>query len=306
LQRAARRAWGIIPQMGFWIDTHCHLDASEFDADGDSMRQEARRAGVACCVVPAIGVCNFDAVTGWAQRHGDAYALGIHPLFTGKAGDDDLALLEARLQTCRDDPRLVAIGEIGLDYFVPDLDDDRQQHFFREQLRLARRFDLPVLLHVRRSVDKVLKHLRDVGGSGAGRHQWRGIAHAFNGSQQQAEAFIGLGLKLGVGGTATFDRARQVRRVIEAVPLQALVMETDSPDIPPHWIYRDAEQRADGSPQGRNTPVELPAIGAVVAGLRGVTPDELARATTENAFDAMPRLRAWAETSTSIGDTSAP
>ena len=95
------------------------------------MRLAARQKGVACCVVPAIGVCNFDAVAGWAERHGDAYALGIHPLFTGRAGDDDLALLEARLEKSRDDPRLVAIGEIGLDYFVTDLDDERQQHFFR-------------------------------------------------------------------------------------------------------------------------------------------------------------------------------
>lgn len=290
--------------MSFWIDTHCHLDASEFAADGDAMRRAARQAGVGCCVVPAIGVFNFDAVAGWAERHGDAYALGIHPLFTGQAGDGDLALLEARLERQRDDPRLVAIGEIGLDYFVPGLDDARQQHFFREQLRLARRFDLPVLLHVRRSVDKVLKHLREVAGSGAGRHQWRGIAHAFNGSLQQAESFIGLGLKLGVGGTATFDRARQVRRVVETVPLEALVMETDAPDIPPHWLYRDAGQRADGSPQGRNSPAELPAIGAVVAGLRGISSDQMARATTENAFDAMPRLRTLADTS--IGDTSAP
>ncbi|MCZ2498366.1 TatD family deoxyribonuclease [Xylophilus sp. Kf1] len=290
--------------MSLWIDTHCHLDASEFDADAETMRGAARQAGVACCVVPAIGTCNFDAVAAWAGRHGDAYALGIHPLFTGRAGDGDLAALEARLAACRDDPRLVAIGEIGLDYFVPDLDDTRQQHFFREQLRLARRFDLPVLLHVRRSVDRVLRHLREVGGSGAGRHRWRGIAHAFNGSQQQAETFIDLGLKLGVGGTATFDRARQVRRVVQAVPLQALVMETDAPDIPPHWLYRDAAQRADGSPQGRNSPAELPVIGAVVAGLRGIAVDELARATTLNAFDAMPRLRGLV--APPIGDTPAP
>ncbi|QHI98088.1 TatD family deoxyribonuclease [Xylophilus rhododendri] len=279
--------------MERWIDTHCHLDAAEFGADGDTMRQSARQRGVACCVVPAIGAVNFDAVQGWAQRHGDTYALGIHPLFTGSAGDDDLALLAARLEQSREDPQLVAIGEIGLDYFVPDLDDSRQQHFFREQLKLARRFDLPVLLHTRRSVDRVLRHLREVGGSGAGRHRWRGIAHAFNGSQQQADTFIALGFKLGVGGTATFDRAQQVRRVVQAVPLEAIVMETDAPDIPPHWLYRDAAQRADGSPQARNSPVELPAIGAAVAELRGLTPQALAEASSANAWDAMPRLASW-------------
>jgi TatD DNase family protein len=290
--------------MHLWIDTHCHLDASEFDADGPAMRQAARAAGVAFCVVPAIGVVNFGAVSAWAGRHGDAYALGIHPLFTGRAADEDLATLETQLEARRDDPRLVAIGEIGLDYFDPGLDDARQQRFFREQLRLARRFDLPVLLHVRRSVDRVLKHLREAGGTGAGRYQWRGIAHAFNGSQQQAEAFVGLGLKLGIGGTATFERAHQVRRVVRAVPLSALVMETDAPDIPPHWLYRDAGQRADGSPQARNSPVELPAIGAVVASLRGISVEALARATTENAFEAMPRLRGLA--AAGFGDTPAP
>lgn len=291
--------------MRCWIDTHCHLDAPEFAADGDAMRALARERGVACCVVPAVGVFNFDAVSGWAGRHGDSYALGIHPLCTGTAGDDDLQALEARLETSRDDPRLVAIGEIGLDYFVPDLDDRRQQHFFREQLRLARRFDLPVLLHVRRSVDRVLKHLREVGGSGAGRHAWRGIAHAFNGSQQQADTFIGLGFKLGVGGTATFDRARQVQRVVQAVPLSALVMETDAPDIPPHWLYRNAEDRADGSPQARNSPVELPAIGAAVAALRGITPEALAEASTANAWQAMPRLQALMQ-APAFGDTPRP
>ncbi|WPB56049.1 TatD family hydrolase [Xylophilus sp. GOD-11R] len=279
--------------MNRWIDTHCHLDAPEFDADSADMRQKARARGVACCVVPAVGVFNFDAVSGWAERHGDTYALGIHPLCTGTAADDDLARLAQRLERSQDDPRLVAMGEIGLDYFVPDLDDQRQQHFFREQLRLARRFDLPVLLHTRRSVDRVLRHLREVGGSGAGRHQWRGIAHAFNGSQQQADAFIGLGFKLGVGGTSTFDRARQVQRIVQAAPLESLVMETDAPDIPPHWLYRDAQQRADGSPQARNSPVELPAIGAAVAALRDMPAELLARTTTENACDAMPRLRRW-------------
>jgi len=287
--------------MSAWIDTHCHLDAAEFAADGSAMRAAARAGGVACCVVPAIGTCNFDAVAGWAARHGDAYALGIHPLFTGQAGDGDLAVLAERLERSRDDPRLVAIGEIGLDYFVPGLDDARQQHFFREQLRLARRFDLPVLLHTRRSVDRVLRHLREVGGSGAGRHRWRGIAHAFNGSRQQADSFIALGFKLGVGGTSTYERALQVRRVVEAVPLDALVMETDAPDIPPHWLYRSAEARADGSPQARNSPVELPAIGAVVAGLRGLPPEALAEATTANAWEAMPRLRSWMQAAASGG-----
>ncbi len=276
--------------MTAWIDTHCHLDAPEFQPDGHAMRAEAAARGVAHCVVPAVAVHNFDAVCQWAADHDDSYALGIHPLCTGLAHDDDLLLLEARLERHADDPRLVALGEIGLDYFVPGLDDARQQHFFRAQLRLARRFGLPVLLHTRRAVDRVLRHLREQGGSGAGRHPWRGIAHAFNGSAQQAQAFIDLGFKLGFGGTATFGRARQVQRLAAELPLSALVMETDAPDIPPEWLYRSAEERADGGPQARNSPVELPAIGAAVAALRGMAPEALAAATTRNALEALPRI----------------
>ena len=141
---------------------------------------------------------------------------------------------------------------------------------------------------MRRSADKVLKGLRDLGGRGS--YQWRGIAHAFNGSDQQAHAFIELGLKLGFGGAVTFDRALQLRRLAASLPLDALVMETDSPDIPPHWLYRTAQQRGDGLPQGRNEPAELPRIGAVVAGLRGLAPVQLAEATTRNALAALPRL----------------
>src|SRR5690349_20682428 len=136
-----------------WIDTHCHLDAGEFAADRAAVRQRARAAGVLHCVLPAVQPANFDAVRELAHRHGDAYALGIHPLCTGEARDEDLLVLDRALAEARDDPRLVAVGEIGLDYFVPGLDAARQAHFYREQLRIARRHGLPVLLHVRRSAD---------------------------------------------------------------------------------------------------------------------------------------------------------
>ncbi|HEY8359680.1 MAG TPA: TatD family hydrolase, partial [Ramlibacter sp.] len=138
-----------------WIDTHCHLDAAEFDADRDAVRERARRAGVVHCVVPAVAASNFDTVRVLAHRHGDSYALGIHPLCTGDAADSDLALLDQALAAQRDDPRLVAVGEIGLDFFVPGLDAQRQAWFYREQLALARRHGLPVLLHVRRSADQL-------------------------------------------------------------------------------------------------------------------------------------------------------
>ena len=273
--------------MTAWVDTHCHLDAPEFRSDTPAVRARAATNNVALCVIPAVGAFNFDAARELAHQTGDAYALGTHPLYTPQAADADVALLDAALTAHRDDPRLVAVGEIGLDYFVPGLDGPRQEFFYREQLRLARRHGLPVILHVRRSADQLLKHLRQIGPDG-----WQGIAHAFNGSTQQAQAFIGLGFKLGFGGAVTFDRALQLRRLASTLPLSAIVLETDAPDIPPHWLYRTAEQRAGGLPQGRNEPGELPRIGAVVACLRGMAVDELREATTRNAVAALPKLAA--------------
>ena len=267
-----------------WIDTHSHLDANEFAADVQQVRARARSGGVAHLVIPAIAVHNFGAVRGLAHQHGDSYALGIHPLCSPGAGEADLHALERALEAGRDDPALVAVGEIGLDYFVPELDSAHQEALLRAQLRLARRFDLPVLLHVRRSVDRVLKALREVPVQG-------GIAHAFNGSAQQARQFIDLGFKLGLGGTLTFDRALQVRRVAQTVDAGAIVLETDAPDIPPHWLYRTADERAAGLAQGRNEPGELPRIAQVLAELRGETPEALAAQTCRNACEALPRLK---------------
>ena len=269
--------------MPFFVDTHCHLDAAEFAADRDTVRAQAAAVGVAHCVIPAVERANWDAVRQLAYRHGDSYALGIHPLYTARAADADLALLAQALEQYHADPRLVAIGEIGLDFFADGLDPARQQQFYRAQLQLARRFDLPVVLHVRRSADKLLKGLRDISVPG-------GIAHAFNGSLQQAQAFIALGFKLGFGGAVTYDRALQLRRLAAELPLSALVLETDAPDIPPHWLYRTAEQRAQGRPQGRNEPGELPRIAAVVAGLRGMPLAALADAVFDNTLAALPRL----------------
>ena len=269
--------------MTAWIDTHCHLDAPEFDADRSTVRREAAAHGVGHCVIPAVERSNWDTVRLLAHQHGDSYALGIHPLYTGRAGDGDLALLEEMLAQHHADPRLVAIGEIGLDYFVPGLDPVRQERFYRAQLQLARRFDLPVILHVRRSADKLLKGLREIPVQG-------GIAHAFNGSLQQAQMFIDMGFKLGFGGAMTYDRALQLRCLAAELPLDALVLETDAPDIPPHWLYTSAAQRAEGLPQGRNAPAELPRIAEVLAQLRGQPLVALAQATTANACAALPRL----------------
>jgi len=275
-----------------WIDTHCHLDAPEFSGLAPDIRAKAASENVAHCVIPAVEVGNFEAVRALAQRFNDSYCLGIHPLYVARAEDAALAQLAAALQQHQHAPRLVAVGEIGLDYFVPELCvspmRERQQDFFRAQLKLARQFDLPVVLHVRRSVDPVIKALRDVAGAGG---RWHGIAHAFNGSTQQAQALLGLGLKLGFGGALTFERARQLRRLASSLPLEAIVLETDAPDMPPHWRYKTAEQRAAGQPQGINSPLDLPRIGAELAALRGITVAELAEASTRNALAALPRLR---------------
>lgn len=275
---------GIIGLM--WTDTHCHLDAAEFDADRDAVVARARAAGVTQIVLPAVAPGNFDAVRQLAHAHDFAYALGIHPLCVDSVPDDALARLRAALTAQRGDARLVAVGEIGLDHFVPGLDPERQTRFFVAQLKLAREFDLPVILHVRKSVDAVLKQLRLLKLRG-------GIAHAFNGSEQQADACIGLGFKLGFGGTLTFERALQIRRLAQTVPLDAIVLETDAPDIPPHWLYRTAEQRAaaPGAWQGRNESGELPRIAQCLAELRGMTLDVLAAATCANARAALPGLR---------------
>ncbi len=274
--------------MPAWIDTHCHLD--EFTLHGgaahtDAERRRARQAGVAHCVLPAVQRANFDAVRELAERHGDSYALGIHPLFTPQAGAADLQALAHELERRARDPRLVAIGEIGLDYFAPGLDGEHQQHLWREQLRLARQHGLPLIVHSRRAVDQVLKGLRELPVCG-------GIAHAFNGSEQQAHMLIEMGFKLGFGGAATFERAHQIRRLAASLPLEALVLETDAPDIPPHWLYVTAAERAQGVPPARNSPAELPRIGAAIAALRGMDAGELARACHANACAALPRLRA--------------
>jgi TatD DNase family protein len=265
-----------------WIDTHCHLDAREFAPDLAAVRRRAREAGVKHCIIPAVDVGNFAAVRELAHAGNDSYALGIHPMCTPRAADEDLARLDEALAAAKDDPRLVAVGEIGLDYFVAGLDAQRQERFYREQLELAQRHGLPVIVHVRRSADQLLKHLRRV--------PVRGIAHAFNGSLQQAQEFVRLGFKLGFGGTVTFERALQVRRLAVELPIEAIVLETDSPDIPPHWLYRTAQEREQGEPQGRNEPGELPRIARVLAHLRGIEEAELADASTRNAMAALPKL----------------
>jgi TatD DNase family protein len=267
-----------------WIDSHCHLDAAEFEPDRAAVIERARRAGVPMQVLPAVDVASFERVRALAHAHGLSYALGIHPLAVERAADDDIERLREALAAQRDDPRLVAVGEIGLDHFVPGLDRARQQRFYAAQLRLAREAGLPVIVHVRRSADALLKELRRVEVAG-------GIAHAFNGSAQQAAQFAERGFRLGFGGAMTFERALQIRHLAAAVAESVPVLETDAPDIPPQWLYVKAAQR-ERRPPARNEPAQLPRIAATLAELRGWSLQETAARTAANTRAALPRLAA--------------
>ena len=252
-----------------FIDTHCHLDAEEFDDSQADVVQAAQAAGVTRIVVPSVDRENFGIVRELCERYpGCAPAYGIHPMYTDGAYPDDLVALRDYLAQ----PDTVAVGEIGLDFFIDHYDRARQEYFFVEQLKLAREFDLPVLLHIRRAQDIVLKHLRQ--------HKVRGIAHAFNGSGQQADEFIKLGFKLGFGGAMTYSRATRLREFAATLPLDAIVLETDAPDIPPDFLER-------GQP---NKPEYIPRIARTLAELRGVDLEEIARITTENVSSALPKL----------------
>ena len=251
------------------IDTHCHLDAAEFDGDRDAVQAAAWAVGVRQIIIPAVTVNGFSKTKMVAARYpGCVAAYGIHPLYVMQAGADDMAILAHWLEQARP----IAVGEIGLDYFVPGLDPVRQQACFEAQLTLARGADLPVLLHVRRAVDAVLAGVRC--------HRVRGgIAHAFNGSAQQAEAFIKLGFKLGFGGAMTFSGSTRIRRLAAELPLESIVLETDAPDIPPAWLHG-----------GRNTPDQLPAMARVLAELRGISVEQVMAQTTANARAVLPGL----------------
>jgi TatD DNase family protein len=260
-----------------WIDTHCHLDAHEFGSDSAGIAADVAAKGVQWVVIPAVAKDNFSVVANLARTQSNcAYALGIHPIFVPQADENDLAHLRDTIAQSLNDPNFVAVGEIGLDFFVPALREDRlkekQEYFYSEQLKIARDFNLPVLLHVRRSQDLILKYLRRIKVPG-------GIAHAFNGSFQQAYTFIDLGFKLGFGGAMTFPRALQIRRLATEIPLEHIVLETDAPDISPVWLH-----------PRRNSPAELPQIGAALAELRGLPVAHIEQATFINACAAMPRL----------------
>ena len=260
------------------LDTHCHLDAPEFDLDRDTVIARAQQVNIQAIVIPAVDAGNFERVRTLAHSFDQGfYALGIHPLCVQYASEQDLAALKDLLKLYRDDPKLVAVGEIGLDFFVPEISQGslrlKQEYFYEAQLELACEFDLPVLLHVRRSQDMILKYLR--------RSRVRGgIAHAFNGSMQQANQFIERGFALGFGGAMTYTRALQIRRLAVELPLSALVIETDAPDIAPAWLHDNR----------RNEPYQVAEIAKVLASLRGITEHEFLEGTALAALRVLPGL----------------
>lgn len=257
------------------IDTHCHLDASEFDKDREQTLLETIASGVNMIVVPAVTPTNYAQVAALSAHQAHCcYALGMHPMYVDQFSPSDVTSLQALVsKTLQADNKLVAIGEIGLDFFVTRENGEIQEYFFSEQLKIAQEHHLPVILHVRRAVDDVLKHLRRTTVSG-------GIAHAFNGSMQQAEAFINLGFKLGFGGAMTYPRALKIRELAKNLPLEAIVLETDAPDMPPAWLEK----------KQRNSPKELLKIANVLASLRGVPLAQIIEITSKNAIEVLPKL----------------
>lgn len=244
------------------VDTHVHLDDPAFDDDRDAVVARARAAGVRQQVVPAIDASTWPRLRDCcAADPGLHAAYGLHPLLLAHHRDEHLE----QLRDWIDRERPVAVGECGLDYYVEDLDREAQRHFFEAQLRIAREFDLPVIVHARRAVEDVIIAIRKVG-------NLRGVVHSFAGSVEQARQLCDVGFLLGFGGPATYPRANRIRKVVATVPLAQLLLETDAPDQP-----------LCGHQGQRNEPCRLPGVLAAIAAIRSEDEAAVAAATTANA-----------------------
>ncbi len=258
-----------------YLDTHCHLDML---SDPESQILNASKKGVDKIIVPAVDRNNFFIVKEMASKFENVfYSLGIHPCRVNQVSSDDLLFLDNLLSASSTDPKLVAIGEIGLDFFLKNLDKGKMEKIYIQQLKLAKKFSLPVLLHVRKSQDLILKYFKMSGVNS-------GIAHAFNGSNIQAKNFIKNGLLLGFGGAMTYERSLQIRRLATNIPDNAFVIETDSPDLSPSWRRNGQE----------NSPAEIPLIASCLASLRGVSTEKIATLNYTNAIRALPKLSLYA------------
>jgi TatD DNase family protein len=244
------------------VDSHSHLDASEFDPDREQVLARARAAGVMRQIVPAVSAAGWENLrTLCVAEPGLFPAYGLHPMFLAEHRPAYLPLLREWIER----ERPVAVGECGLDYFVEGLDAEQQSLYFEGQLRLARDFELPVIVHARRAVDAVIAAIRRFG-------PLRGVVHSFPGSADQAKRLYELGFLVGLGGPVTYDRATRLRTFAATVPIECLLLETDAPDQP------DSGHRGQ-----RNEPARLTTVRDTIAALRGVEPDVIARATTMNA-----------------------
>lgn len=244
------------------FDSHSHLDAPEFDGDRTAVIERARIAGVTEQLVPAIDHDSWPKLREVCAAVPGLYpAYGLHPMYLDRHRPEHLPALREWIE--RERPR--AIGECGLDFFVDGLDAELQRHYLRKQLELAREFDLPVVLHARRAVEEITATLRSIGGL-------RGVVHSYSGSEEQARQLFGMGFMIGIGGPLTYDRAKRLHRLVAAMPLEFLLLETDSPDQP------DALNRGQ-----RNEPARLQLVLDAVARLRNSNPDEIAGATRANA-----------------------
>ncbi|MDG2252995.1 MAG: TatD family hydrolase [Methylophilaceae bacterium] len=252
-----------------WIDSHCHLDFFS-EAIIKKIMRSARNSQISNIVIPSVSPENLSRVLDIAGQDDILfYALGFHPIYIDEINNNDLTILS----DCVKNNSPVAIGEIGIDLFTRKDNIFKQQDFLAAQLKIAIDYDLPVILHTRNAIDVVLKYLRKYKVRG-------GIAHAFNGSNQQAYQFIDLGFKLGFGGAMTFPRANHIQKLAKELPIESIVLETDSPDMPPFWLERDEQ----------NQPKELEKIGMFLAELRGLDPHKMARMISKNTFEALPML----------------
>jgi len=244
------------------IDSHCHLDAAEFDADRDAVSARARDAGVIAQILPAVAAEAFPALAALCRGRRDRFAAyGLHPMYLERHRDADLQQIGTFIAR----EGAVAVGECGLDFFLAGLDRERQCQLFDAQLLIAREFDLPLILHARRAVDEVIRRLRSIG-------SLRGVVHSFSGSLEQAQQLWTLGFHLGIGGPVTYERAQRLRRIVAAMPIEHLLLESDAPDQP------NASARG-----ARNEPASILEVATVIADLRAVDVKIIASASTANA-----------------------
>lgn len=244
------------------VDAHCHLDFTQFDDDRAAVFEAAKAVGVARFVVPGTTRSRWQQVLALAERADTRVCLGLHPYFVGQHHEEDVAALD---QLLNEHPDVVAVGECGIDGRFSDTLDD-QWHYFDAQLKLAKQHALPVVVHCVQANDQVAKRLRQLALPQAG------LIHAFAGSIEQANTFLDLGFKLGLGGAVTYERAQRLRRTVQALPDDGYVLETDSPDMP-----------LSGHQGKRNEPSRVIEVCEVVAKLRGQTADQVADRSSATA-----------------------